>query len=335
MLNLLSNYGILPALLDHSNRTGILYLSAATASNAYSESQLFLQNIEACMLTVEATAHWFRSGHECGQLTVTTASAKKRKLGKRDEAHHDCRERPHLASSGVSQGCSSLVPPSQRPLAERTGVNSLSCTPPSRCLPSHIQSEILERQGRSLFETSDNISTAASSPSAAYAGLTLDEESGANMTGGDLDRDGDLSLGSPPIAAGSPYVPSGGSLINGDSIPERSSSPAIKRPASELDDEADAVSRVAVSNGEGSSLKTVSMLRFDQGQSDFDRAVGLARRPARHTARYHDSSTVEESKLACEVSGIAPIEVVPLHNGYISICIGGKNVDKACANFNS
>ncbi len=76
------------------------------------------------------------------------------------------------------------------------------------------------------------------------------------MTREDVDGDGDLTLKSPSPPASSPYFPAVNSSNDADTLRERSSSPALKRPASELDEQK---TEPDASNEVGSPLRIVSV----------------------------------------------------------------------------
>ncbi len=222
-----------------------------------------------------------RSCHGCGQLTINTASAKKRKLGKRNEFEHDPLNRQDLVLSATTNSRpSSLLVQSHRSSSDRSSIRSLSRPPSTRPLRAGLQTKILEGYRRAGSEGPDTTPTGASSPSTAYADLTLNESVGGDMAGASVDHEGNPPSYSATVAGSSPQPSTGVPSTNDDPHQHRSSSPAIKRPASELDDEVEAVSRVTISNGEGSSLKTITMPDAEPGSTGSDHIVDLARRPA-------------------------------------------------------
>lgn len=203
-----------------------------------------------------------RAAHWCGQLTPTTSSIKKRRLGQHGSSYDSGEDqRPSaLSSASGGQPMFPLPRPSQPP--DRRPNRSSSSSPPSRYhLPSHLHSEVSEGLGRSLATTPDYASTAASSPSAACADLTLDGDKAADMSGVEVEVDGDRVRRSPGVMTNLPYLPASATTASGDLVPERSSSPAMKRPASELEeDDGERTSGVEeATKGAGSPLRVMSV----------------------------------------------------------------------------
>jgi hypothetical protein len=109
-----------------------------------------------------------------------------------------------------------------------TSLDSQLSLPPH--IPSHLQSE-------ASLSTQDYISSAASSPSAAYAALSISSERGGDMS----ESEGGVSRGNPDgqdTRSQSPTRSFAHRAIMGGAadFPQRSSSP-LKRPASDLEQE--------------------------------------------------------------------------------------------------
>ncbi len=169
------------------------------------------------------------------QLAFTTSSTKKRRLVR---SENDGPDEPFALASPLKPGGEPRFPPPNLS-AERSGGRSKSSSP-VRYLPSHLQSTAFDGLGRSSSSalSEDTIRTGASSP---FAGLSLDTERDGEMPGAaELDRDGDLTLPSPKALAPSPtYCALPAPLNDPDvlmTVPERASSPALKRPASDLEE---------------------------------------------------------------------------------------------------
>ncbi|KAI9813938.1 MAG: Ubiquitin carboxyl-terminal hydrolase 15 [Thelocarpon impressellum] len=178
-------------------------------------------------------------------LSATTSSTKKRKLAPlhaRPTATYPARPSatgtaPHGAQpppSGLRSSPSYDIPPGR------------TAPSPPRALPPHLQNGSFDGSRRSSSPAPDCSSTAASSPSAAYAGLSLDGERPGEMSTADGSRGttadpeaGDASASPGLSTAANPshsrVRPSLRGAV-GEALPERSSSPAMKRPASDLDD---------------------------------------------------------------------------------------------------
>ncbi|KAI9768007.1 MAG: Ubiquitin carboxyl-terminal hydrolase 15 [Geoglossum simile] len=206
-----------------------------------------------------------------GSLSYTTSSLKKRKLAQPTDSVTDRRLREDVpVVSAAIRGSQSYLLPRHPP-------NTQTSSPP-RYIPPHLHDEFLEPlvTGGSAPSTPDYSSTAASSPSAAYAGLTLDGDEGGEMSR--TDHDGDAAVEAPnqsstatasPVNSHNSVTVSGGVALP----PERSSSPAIKRPASVMngeeptqydDDDVDMVATPAspdalkVSGSESTDIKNYS-----------------------------------------------------------------------------
>ncbi|KAI9782348.1 MAG: CSN-associated deubiquitinating enzyme Ubp12 [Geoglossum umbratile] len=176
-----------------------------------------------------------RAATRRGQLSYTTSSLKKRKIAQPTDSVTDRRLREDVSTVSASiRGSQSFLLPRHPPHAQTSS--------PPRYIPPHLHDEFLESPavGGSVPSTPDYCSTAASSPSAAYAGLTLDGDEGGEMSR--TDNDGEAVVEAPnqsSVAAASP-VNSHNSITMGGGValpPERSSSPAIKRPASVMNGE--------------------------------------------------------------------------------------------------
>tara|TARA_R110002060_G_scaffold67458_3_gene76202 strand:- start:1623 stop:2333 length:711 start_codon:yes stop_codon:yes gene_type:complete len=150
------------------------------------------------------------------QLIGTTSSTKKRKLSPQTDNNPDI----PLTSVEDSESQANEVPRFEIP------------SPSDTALPPHIPSHL---QTSSSLGAVDNTSSAASSPSAAYASLSLEGE-----RGGDPDAAGNSSLapndqdtrGQSPVRHFSHRAIMGGAA----DLPQRSSSP-LKRRASDLEAE--------------------------------------------------------------------------------------------------
>ncbi|KAF2105941.1 hypothetical protein BDV96DRAFT_607854 [Lophiotrema nucula] len=141
----------------------------------------------------------------------TTASIKKRKIvaaAHSNETSTDAStaQAPHEGAAALRSPRSSPLPPSTNPRA--------SASPP-RFIPPHMHDEVFEASQDTGTQPRENPPSAASSPSEAYANMTL--ESRENSTAQEADS----------TARGQPEQPI--------RPPPRSSSPA-KRPHSDLDD---------------------------------------------------------------------------------------------------
>ncbi|KAL8795293.1 MAG: hypothetical protein Q9195_002162 [Heterodermia aff. obscurata] len=125
----------------------------------------------------------------------------------------------HPASDDLEITQQQTVPSSSSPRNPSNQSSIISSTP--RFIPPHLVVEG-SRQGRS---PTPEVSTGASSPSAAYAGLTLDPEGGGDVSGAESRN----------------FVRRRGSLANkekqtGRTLSDRSSSPVTKRPAADMEE---------------------------------------------------------------------------------------------------
>ncbi|KAI9864016.1 MAG: CSN-associated deubiquitinating enzyme Ubp12 [Trichoglossum hirsutum] len=177
----------------------------------------------------------FRAATGRGQLSYTTSSLKKRKLAQPTDSVSDQRLREDVpTASATVRGGQSLLLPRHLPYAQTSS--------PPRYIPPHLHDEFLETPtaGGSVPSTPDYSSTAASSPSAAYAGLTLDGDEGGEMSR--TENDGEAVVEAPiqSSAVAASLANSHSTITMGGGValpPERSSSPAIKRPASVMSGE--------------------------------------------------------------------------------------------------
>lgn len=94
------------------------------------------------------------------------------------------------------------------------------------------------------------------------------------MSREDVDGDGDLTLKSPTLPAGSPRFPAMSSSNDAENVPERSSSPALKRSASELDEQRP---EPDVGTEVGSPLRMVSVPATTPMDGVFDGSRGSER----------------------------------------------------------
>jgi ubiquitin carboxyl-terminal hydrolase 4/11 len=216
-----------------------------------------------CLVTRAATRR--------GQLSYTTSSPKKRKLAQPTDNVTDRRLREDISTATATiRGSQSYLLPRHPPHTQTSS--------PPRYIPPHLHDEFLEPlvAGGSVPSTPDYSSTAASSPSAAYAGLTLDGDEGGEMSR--TDHDGEAAVEAPSQSSATTASPinSYNSVTMGGGValpPERSSSPAIKRPASvmngedptQYDDDVDMVTTPAspdvlkASRSESTDIKNYSM----------------------------------------------------------------------------
>ncbi|KAH0544917.1 hypothetical protein FGG08_000997 [Glutinoglossum americanum] len=175
----------------------------------------------------------FRAATGRGQLSYTTSSLKKRKLAQPTDSPSDQRLREDISAVSATIRGGQLLP--------RHLPHTQTSSPP-RYIPPHLHDEFLETSvtAGSVPSTPDYSSTAASSPSAAYAGLTLEGDEGGDMSR--TDNDGEAIVET-PIQSSAVVVSSANShntVTMGGGValpPERSSSPAIKRPASVMSGE--------------------------------------------------------------------------------------------------
>lgn len=211
------------------------------------------------------------------QLTFTTSSTKKRKLspqhtkGQEYDNSHDI---PLKSVEDRESQSPSDLPRFDLPSNEDGRSDS--------AIPPHIPAYL---QNYSSLATSDYISSAASSPSAAYAGLSIEGERGADPSGSDIRR-GSLEPTEQDTRRQSPLLPfSHRSIMGGAAdLPQRSSSP-LKRRASDLEAEVlssqqDDVDMIQVPVGSSESVdaianfsrpkraQSIDMLKEDEGETD-------------------------------------------------------------------
>jgi hypothetical protein len=152
-----------------------------------------------------------------GNPRSTRSSSRRRQNPPSDlETHHSNQSLPHLPRHRAS-----LI----------NDTSSLSSSP--RYLPPHLHSEIREDSYRRRSVTPEVSPTAASSPSAAYANLTLESDTSGEMSSSEC-------AGGHPSENDviTPQTSRTQQTDNTDGARElRSSSPAIKRPASEMGEE--------------------------------------------------------------------------------------------------
>ncbi|KAF2634783.1 UCH-domain-containing protein [Massarina eburnea CBS 473.64] len=127
------------------------------------------------------TPPWSCIGSDGRLTSVTTASAKKRKIAPtapsdetRPEQDHSAVTHSHPPNEGTAFLRSS---PRSSPLPSATTTQARnSASPPPRYLPPHMHDEIFEAAAHEAQSTPREPITGASSPSEAYAQLTLDGE---------------------------------------------------------------------------------------------------------------------------------------------------------------
>ena len=160
------------------------------------------------------------------QLTFKTSSTKKRKLCKDTTADFDNNPEIPLDSIEDQDGAqhSTDLPRFDIPGTQ----DSQHSLPPH--IPSHLQNE-------ASLSTQDYISSAASSPSAAYAGLSIECERGGDLSG----SEGGVGTGNTDSRERRSHSPNRSfahrAIMGGAAdFPQRSSSP-LKRPASDLEQE--------------------------------------------------------------------------------------------------
>jgi hypothetical protein len=158
------------------------------------------------------------------QLTFKTPSTKKRKLCQDTVTDFDSNPEVPLESIEDQETFQQAPDLPRFDISSQDGHHSL---PPH--IPSHLQNE-------ASLSTQDYISSAASSPSAAYAALTISERGGDNSG-----SEGGVGQGNPDsqdTRSQSPTRSFAHRAIMGGAadFPQRSSSP-LKRPASDLEQE--------------------------------------------------------------------------------------------------
>ncbi|RFU29961.1 hypothetical protein B7463_g6357, partial [Scytalidium lignicola] len=165
------------------------------------------------------------------QLTFTTSSTKKRKLSPQHTTPQDAYTSPDIPLDSVeeceSQSSSDLPVP-------RFDFTSQDEAHSDNALPPHIPSRL---HPSSSFSGNDYISSAASSPTAAYAGLSIESECGGDSQGCEAGA-GSQPLNEPDRRSQSPNTSRAyayRAIMGGAAdLPQRSSSP-LKRPASDLE----------------------------------------------------------------------------------------------------
>ncbi|KAF1995476.1 UCH-domain-containing protein [Amniculicola lignicola CBS 123094] len=152
--------------------------------------------------------------------SFTTASTKKRKIA-------PANTRPRDASADASAAQQSpherggIKSPRSSPLPPASSLRSSASPPPPRYLPPHMHDEVFEAAQDSASVSKDHSTSTASSPSDAYANLTLESRETNGTMGHDAEDDARSST-----AKSDPPPPR---------PPPRSSSPA-KRLHSDMDD---------------------------------------------------------------------------------------------------
>ena len=176
-------------------------------------------------------------------LTFTTSSNKKRKLSPPVTSASKLPTRAAIgdgSSSPASQRTQQLSSPPRIILPEPTTTLTTSPSAP-RFIPQHL---IVDGAGKGRSPTPELLSTAASSPSAAYAGLTLDREGTAEASGTE-------SLGAKDTAG--VRKKSLGSVVG--QLDRASSPAAAKRPASDMEGIKSDPPKEDISMGEDTSNK--------------------------------------------------------------------------------
>lgn len=193
-----------------------------------------------------------------GQLAFTTSSTKKRKLSPQHITGQDYKDSHDVPIKSVEDR-ESLSPPSDLPRFDLTSSGDI---PPDPALPAHIPAYLYNS---SSLSATDCVSSAASSPSAAYAGLSIEAEKGGDPLGSELRR-GSPEPNEQDITRQSPILPFSHRSIMGSAadLPQRSSSP-LKRRASDLEAEVsssqkDDVDMVAVPSESQESIDTTKQL---------------------------------------------------------------------------
>lgn len=243
------------------------------------------------------------------QLTFTTSSTKKRKISPQNiEGQH-----PHSSHDiplNSVEGRDSLSP-TELPrfdLPANDDARSDSALPPH--IPSHVH-------GSSSFGGPDGISSAASSPSAAYAGLSIDSGESQSFEC----RRSSLAPNDPDARAQSPRLPSHRAIMGGaEDIPHRSSSP-LKRRASNLEaEEKDDVDMITVSDPSETAetstrpprarrAQSVDMLEEetqDQNESPSTAETGILRNSA-HTGVTVANSTTEIPPIDVQIKTVTAL----------------------------
>jgi ubiquitin carboxyl-terminal hydrolase 4/11/15 len=179
-------------------------------------------------------SHPFPRPSSCtAQLTFTTSSTKKRKLSPQsipDLPLHNSHDIPLDSVEGRDSPSPTDLPRFDLPANDDLDARSDSALPPH--IPSHLAAT-------SAHGPSDGYSSAASSPSAAYAGLSIESERGADSSYLEHRR-ASLAPADQDARGQSPRLPFAhrGIMGGAQDLPLRSSSP-LKRRASNLDAEED------------------------------------------------------------------------------------------------
>jgi ubiquitin carboxyl-terminal hydrolase 4/11 len=173
-----------------------------------------------------------RAATRCGQLTVTTSSVKRRsKVAESRTASSSSSSSNNSSTAAVGGGLVEIDASRrhQHPpcLPWDRSLQSLSPSPP-RFLPPHLHDEVKAapwRQLRQKSTTPETESTIPSSPSDAYANLTLEKSPSWDMSRSDR-----------ATTESEANATSQQSVVRDRSRhrPLRSSSPAVKRPASDM-----------------------------------------------------------------------------------------------------
>ncbi|OJD33607.1 ubiquitin c-terminal hydrolase [Diplodia corticola] len=245
-------------------------------------------------------------------LAFTTASIKKRKLAQDlpPEASDNC-----SPSTPKPAPTSAFDPPppsaSPRSSPHPPSVGSRTSASPPRYIPPHLRDEVLEPVAESYGPSWDNTASGGSSPSEAYAGLSLESTNRPGAPAGDR--------------RGSSAVPEGSRLQNppsGASVrspPPRSASPA-KRSASEMAGENDSREQMEMENGTARD-SSVDMLRDEQAQPK-DQNSGASSDTA--SMSVNESNTVSTSA----TSDAAPSPPNPKEQPASSAAASGPSLDE-------
>ncbi|KAI9670061.1 MAG: CSN-associated deubiquitinating enzyme Ubp12 [Caeruleum heppii] len=222
---------------------------------------------------------WEEAKGEVGkiELPVITSSSKKRRLDQGGAT----KKNPHQPIP-ISSNPSQSFPQSPRlsPSLE-SAKKASSATSSSTLLPAQVQSFLSDASRASISRPSQEPSTAASSPSAAYAGLSLDANGSGEMTPSDDRIEPSAAPDGPQLEQ---PVPSSSALrtvsnaAEQNVLPDRSSSPAIKRTASELEGSNGSIevgedarrydSSSAIMNGSRSAAATSNHIHADDEVMD-------------------------------------------------------------------
>ncbi|KAH8805658.1 ubiquitin carboxyl-terminal hydrolase-like protein [Xylogone sp. PMI_703] len=165
------------------------------------------------------------------QLTFTTSSTKKRKLSPQHNTLQETYPSPDIPLNSV-EDCESQT--SSEQALPRFDFTSQSEAHSDNALPPHIPSHL---HPSSSFSGNDCISSAASSPTAAYAGLSIESDYGGDSQGCEVGarsqplNESNRRSQSPNTSRAYAYRAIMGGAAD---LPQRSSSP-LKRPASDLE----------------------------------------------------------------------------------------------------